>query len=381
MTRTPRIPTLRRHKSTNRGYVVLNSRFIYLGSWGLPETEQNYARTIHEWLANGRRPMVKPEDLAVVELAAQYWADAKTVYCESKAHLEGIHCALKPLAEMYGDTPASHFGPVALRAIQAYWASKGRARRTVNGYVAQIKRMFRWAVARELVPASVWHGLEAVEGLRAGRSPARDAKVILPVSDSDIAAIRDLVPPPVWALIQLQLLTGARSGELIRLRPCDIDRTAGDVWTATLKKHKSAWRGRDRVIFFGVRAQRVLRPFLLRPPEAYLFDPHEALVWYAAQFATHRRPDQEAKVPKTERRVRDCYGVDSYRRAISRACEKTGIAPWHPHQLRHNAATRIRKECGLEAAQVMLGHSRADVTQVYAERDAEKAREVAAKMG
>ena len=114
--------------------------------------------------------------------------------------------------------------------------------------------------------------------------------------------------------------------------------------------------------------------------EGVTLERHEALVWYAAQFATHRRPDQEAKVPKTERRVRDCYGVDSYRRAISRACEKTGIAPWHPHQLRHNAATRIRKECGLEAAQVMLGHSRADITEVYAQRDAEKAREVAAKM-
>jgi len=36
---------------------------------------------------------------------------------------------------------------------------------------------------------------------------------------------------------------------------------------------------------------------------------------------------------------------------------------WHPHQLRHNAATELRKEFGLEAAQILLGHTKADVTQ------------------
>jgi hypothetical protein len=54
---------------------------------------------------------------------------------------------------------------------------------------------------------------------------------------------------------------------------------------------------------------------------------------------------------------------------------------WHPNQLRHSFATRVRKHHGLEAAQVLLGHSRADVTQVYAERNDELAAKVAAKIG
>jgi integrase len=54
---------------------------------------------------------------------------------------------------------------------------------------------------------------------------------------------------------------------------------------------------------------------------------------------------------------------------------------WHPNQLRHTFATRVRKDYGLEAAQVLLGHSRADVTQVYAERNEELARVTAAKIG
>jgi site-specific recombinase XerC len=53
----------------------------------------------------------------------------------------------------------------------------------------------------------------------------------------------------------------------------------------------------------------------------------------------------------------------------------------HPHQLRHAAATSIRARYGLEAAQVILGHAKADVTQVYAERDLTKAHEVMREIG
>ena len=54
---------------------------------------------------------------------------------------------------------------------------------------------------------------------------------------------------------------------------------------------------------------------------------------------------------------------------------------WSPNQLRHAAATEIRREFGLEAAQVILGHSQANVTQVYAERDLAKGLEVARQIG
>jgi integrase len=75
------------------------------------------------------------------------------------------------------------------------------------------------------------------------------------------------------------------------------------------------------------------------------------------------------------------YCGDSYRNAILRACEKAGIEPWAPNQLRHTAATEIRARYGLEAAQAVLGHARADVTQVYAERDLAKAHEVMRAIG
>jgi len=39
---------------------------------------------------------------------------------------------------------------------------------------------------------------------------------------------------------------------------------------------------------------------------------------------------------------------------------------WHPHQLRHNAATVLRKEYGIEVAKIILGHATLSATQVYA---------------
>jgi hypothetical protein len=43
--------------------------------------------------------------------------------------------------------------------------------------------------------------------------------------------------------------------------------------------------------------------------------------------------------------------------------------------------TEIRKRYGLEAAQVILGHASADVTQIYAERDLQKAVEIMREVG
>ena len=64
-----------------------------------------------------------------------------------------------------------------------------------------------------------------------------------------------------------------------------------------------------------------------------------------------------------------------------RAYGKAGVPACTPHRLRHNAATRIRKDFGLEAATLLLGHARADVTQLYAEADEAKAIDVVERCG
>ena len=48
---------------------------------------------------------------------------------------------------------------------------------------------------------------------------------------------------------------------------------------------------------------------------------------------------------------------------------------------RHNAATFLRKEFGLETARIILGHRSAAITEVYAEMDQQKALEAIVRVG
>lgn len=57
------------------------------------------------------------------------------------------------------------------------------------------------------------------------------------------------------------------------------------------------------------------------------------------------------------------------------------LPDWTPNQLRHAAATDIRRQFGLEAVQVVLGHAHANVSEVYAERDLNLAAEIMRKIG
>jgi integrase len=172
----------------------------------------------------------------------------------------------------------------------------------------------------------------------------------------------------VRGLVELQWHTGARPGELLRLRPADVD-TRGDVWTVDLGHgHKTGHRGKQRIIYLGPQAQAVLRPFLLRPSDATCFDPREAVREALAKPGNPNTKGRRPKPRQSDRVIQDAYTTASYRRAIARACVKAGIEAWHPHQLRHAAATRFREAYGLEAAQALLGHATLQATQVYAER-------------
>jgi integrase len=192
-------------------------------------------------------------------------------------------------------------------------------------------------------------------------------------------------------MIQLQRCTGMRPNEVVAMRPCDIDRS-GDVWNYEPASHKNQWRGHVRQIPLGPRAQAIVAPFLDRPQQAYLFSPTEAEAHRSEQRRRARKspmtPSQSARGLRAnpKRAKRAGYDVDSYRRAITYGlarAKRAGIAvePWHPLQLRHLHATRVRQEFGLEGAQVALGHARADVTQVYAERNFALARRIAVELG
>ncbi len=410
MPRKPRIPKYSLHKPSGRARVILDGQHIWLGKFGSDESIERYNRLVAELVASpvtqALRSTATTSAITITELCASYWEHAKGWYVKDGKptnQLPHVKQHLRILRELYGSARVDEFGPLALQAIQAHLVELGFSRVGVNARIGGIKRVFRWGVAQELVPGRVHQDISCVSGLRKGRTPAPECEPIGPVDDSAVLATLPELSPVVADMVQFQRLTGARPGEVCILRPCDLDRSS-EVWTYHPGHHKTEHHGRTRVIYIGPQAQDILRAYLLRPADSYCFNPAESAKLYREHRHAMRktplscgnRPGlNRMRKPKHPPGTR--YTNDAYRRSIHRAvnrinarrakdAKKAGSKPellplWSPNRLRHTAATQIRRQFGLEAAQVTLGHAKADVTQVYAERDSKLARTVAAKIG
>ena len=389
-----RAPKYRHYKPKDLALVVINGKQFYLGKFGSPESWDEHLRLVKGHQANLASPPAAKSPssgCSISELILAFWEEhVRTYYVKNgrpTSERDNFKQALRLLRRNYGHTLARDFGPKGLKAVRQAMVEAGRSRPVVNKDINRIKRMFRWAVEHELVPVTVYQALQAVTEFRKGRSEAREPEPVGPVSEEHVQAVLPFVTAPVAAMIQVQKLTGARPGEITSMRPCDITSGSDGIWVYRPQEHKTEHHDQTRLVLIGPRAQEILRPWLDRDPEAYCFSPAEAVAARNARSRSNRKspmtPSQAARKPKpnAKRRPRQRYDKDSYRRAIRTACLKAGIPLWYPNQLRHFTATVIRARFGLEAAQTILGHTKADVTQVYAERDRAKAHAVMAEIG
>ena len=439
---TKSLPNYRHHKASGQAVLTLGGRDYYLGPYNSDESKAEYNRLIGEWAANHRHAPKSSQSRAEADGPAEsihtlnevllpYLEHAESYYRKHgkpTSQMHSIRQALRVLQERYGHRPPEEVGPLALKSVRAQMIELGWSRKTINKYVHIIKSVFKWAAENELVPGHVYHALASVSGLRKGRSDARETEPVKPVPESDIEAVLPHVTPQLRTMIELQRLTGMRPGEVVAMRGRDLD-TTGKIWTYTPESHKTEHHDKQRVIYLGPKAQQVLEPWLKPALEAYLFSPAEAEAARNEQRRASRQspltPSQAKRRPKKHpRRAPKAYYTEaSYRRAINRACDiafpppehlqrqkrqtRTGLRlesteqwrqrlgeeqwaelkrwqrehRWSPNRLRHNAATYLRKEYGIEAARVILGHSSPAVTEVYAELDRAKAAQIMGEVG
>ncbi len=383
-----RVPKLRLHKTSGRAYVRVSGRFIYFGQYGTAAASTEYKKFLAKWAAEGKEGVLiqqTDEDFTIVELTAKYLVYADTYYRSKKGkrttQYDIVVAAVRGLIELYGDTPVVEFTPSCFRIVREAWLEKDLARTTINKYGNCIKQMFKWGVSYEMLPVVVYETLSTVENLKEGRSRARDTEKVTQVPQEDVECLKPFVSRQVWALMWLQIYCGAREGELVGLRGVDID-MSGDVWEYRPVDHKNAWRGKERAIFFGPRCQEILKPFLQgRARDRYLFSPRDAVAERVVESDTHRRNNQKPTRRKTSRVVGACYTPTSYRRAVTRACEKAKVPRFTPNQLRHTAGTAMRKVTGVENSRVLLGHTTIKTSEIYAEIDEEKLRALALEFG
>lgn len=260
-------PSYRLHKASGKAVVTLSGRDVYLGVYGSPQSRAEYDRVVAEWLASGRRPpglAAEAGGPSVAELMLAYWKYAETAYPEKT--LVSMRLALRHLRRLYGHTRVADFKPLALKTIQQSLIDARHTkhpekalycRRTINHYCADIRHVFKWGVSEGLVPADIWHGLQAVGGLRRGRSLAREAEPIGPVPDAHVEAILPHLTPLVADMVRLQRLVVVPVASAM-CRPS----TAGvsEVAAASfLKRFRSAVRAAPASKRFSVSSMRSRR--------------------------------------------------------------------------------------------------------------------------
>ena len=168
-----------------------------------------------EWLAGGRAPAeaaTGPNAPTVaVRLSSPSGGTPRQHYRHRNGtptgEIDNYRDSLRPLRRLHGSTLAADFGPLKLKAVRQSMIDSGLARTTINQRIGRIDHVFKWASSEELIPASVHQALKTVSGLpRGDRLHGRPNP--WPVSDADVDAVRPFVPRQVWALIELQRLTG-----------------------------------------------------------------------------------------------------------------------------------------------------------------------------
>lgn len=388
MPRKMRVPSYRLHRPSGQAVVTLSGHDHYLGLHGSAESQAEYRRLIAEYLAGSSATVEPGPGLSVSEALLAYWAFAESYYRkhgEPTSQLDRVRRSLAVARDLYGGTPAAQFGPKALKACRAAMVSRGWCRAVVNQRVECLRRAFKWAVGEELLPGSIYEALRTVERLKRGRTEAPESPEVGPAPEAAIEAAQRELPLVLARAVSFQLLTAARPGEALALRPGDLDRK-GPVWLYRPGSHKTEHhddKRPSRLILIGPRAQELITPWL---NQSHVFSPRLSMALFRERQREARRSkvqpsQQDRKKTRPRRQPGERYRVDSYGQAVLRACDRAGVERWHPHQLRHNAATRLVAQFGWDTARIILGHRCLDATRIYALDDLEKAMSAIRQVG
>jgi integrase len=368
------------------------------------EANARYLRWMAEW--KDKRHIQNPGDPSsynVSHLCVAYLEHCRTIYVKRgkpTSHHWQFEAAMDWLTRELGSRPVNSIEApdiVKLRdamidTTDRYGDTRPLALSTINGRLRIIKQAFAWARMYGLVDKATAYDVSLVPGLRAGRSRAVAAKKILPVPQEVLDATLAVATPTIAAMIRLQLITGMRSGEMCDMRVCDLVKDGEDVVYRPIH-HKTEHHEKDRVIVLGPRAQEIIRPFVDRRVKIseYVFLPSEA---HRELLEMRGKPKVMAyQMSRSNFKPGRCYITMTYYGQVERTCDRAFDANglkrkrrdfshrWHPHQLRHNTATRLREEFGIEAANDALGHDSFNTTGIYAERSLKRQKEIARKVG
>lgn len=441
-------PELKHDPDSGQACIYWGKKRYRLGAWngqGTPPTDvlQNYLRTVaflEDQFAAQVAGVPEPEDASriLIDEGVSLYLHHLRVDEDGdlrpdgtlSTHYERAVTHLRPLSALFGNTWAGEFNVQKLKLVRQavrkpkpdWWKAipgyldplpSGQKRREPkqwgvfysNNAMQNIIGFFAWLESEGFVPEGKTEHLKTIKPLK-GELPYEAQTV----ADEDVEIVCRYTSPQVAAMIRLQRITAMRPGELVRMRPCDID-ASGDVWIYTPRDpvtgrqaHKTARRGHSRQIPLCTRCQAIMEPFLTgRGERDYLFQPREAAAWWKEKHAQEvpkeprkttlypselkareKRKRQRARRKDKKRQPGERYTQYSYRQAIEYAIQKAKAADedvkeWTPYALRHTRITEVQREYGWEDAQAVAGHESQNVTKRYAHERHQRALRLAAE--
>lgn len=338
-----RVPKLCRH-SSGWWFVRVNGKHEYL-SKDKAEAQDAYKDLLAQRFGAVPEP-VAGGGITVAELLDRFRA-YQLEQCQPRwrTNREGIlRQAHKDALRLYGHLPASVFGPKAFTSVRRAMVAPGRCREYVNGLAGKLKAAWKWGVSEELVPLATYQALHLVPDLKPGELDLPEGEDRQPVDPELVAKTLPFLSEKNADLVRLLQLTAARPDELVRLKAGDIERHKDGTWTYTPRQHKTAKANRRRMLVFNSEARTILGKYLLKGT-VYLF-PADQCQRLKAETEPH-------------------YRVSSLCNAVKRACERGKLPTWTSYQLRHQKATQVALEHGLDVAAALLGHSKIATTALY----------------
>jgi site-specific recombinase XerD len=266
-----------------------------------------------------------------------------------KAYGDGVRRFLSWCAD--ADIPAALDRPT-VAAFVADLLDAGAEPATARSRHLSLRRFSAWLVDEEELPR---------DELLGSKPPKLDTKVVPVLTEAQLAALikacrgRELRDRRDEAIVRLMAETGARAGEVVAMTLADISLTAGSV---IVRRGKG---GRGRTVPIGPQTGT-------------------AVDRYLRARRTHRLADTTA-LWLGDRGKRFTY--DALHKTLKWRAEIAGITGFHPHVLRHTAASRWLAAGGSEGGlMAVAGWSRRDMIDRYTRATSEaRAAEEARRLG
>ena len=250
-----------------------------------------------------------------------------------KSYAEGVYAFLK-WCEATG-TPAE-LTKANGQAFVADLLDNGAQPKTASARLLGLRRFSAWLAAEGELPADPLLGI---------KQPKIDKKVIDALTDEELHDLikacrgKRFTDRRDEAVVRLMAETGMRSGELIGMRLDDVNLGRG---LAVVRRGKG---GKGRIVPFGPQTGSAIDRYLRVRHTHRLADGDQ--LWLGAD---NWRP----------------FSYFGLRHALQRRAELAGIKGFHPHKLRHTAATRWLRAGGSEGGlMAVAGWSTRDMIDRY----------------